>query len=133
LAHRQRVNVLGALRRDGGLIWTTQQRPTTRDDVIAFFDQVAEQPRPVPRIILLDNAGIHKGEVMNKKPRQWAKQGLCLYYLPPYSPELNRIEILWKYAKYFWRRFVGINGAELVHEIQSLMKGFGTEFTINFA
>jgi transposase len=21
-----------------------------------------------------------------------------LYYLPPYSPELNRIEILWKHA-----------------------------------
>jgi len=39
LAHRQRVNVLGALRHDGQLIWTTQQRPTRREDVIAFFDQ----------------------------------------------------------------------------------------------
>jgi transposase len=56
-----------------------------------------------------------------------------LYYLPPYSPELNRIEILWKHAKYFWRRFVAVNGADLLNEIQSLMKGFGTEFTINFA
>ena len=36
LAHRQRVNVLGALRHDGQLIWNTQQRPTARDDVIAF-------------------------------------------------------------------------------------------------
>ncbi|MCD2516871.1 transposase [Massilia sp. G4R7] len=36
LAHRQRVNVLGALRHDGLLTWTTQQRPTTRGDVIAF-------------------------------------------------------------------------------------------------
>ncbi|WP_370663455.1 transposase [Massilia rhizosphaerae] len=29
-----------------------------------------------------------------------------LSYLPPYSPELNRIEIMWTHAKYFWRRFV---------------------------
>jgi hypothetical protein len=32
-----------------------------------------------------------------------------------------------------WRRFVAVNGADLLNEIQSLMKGFGTEFTINFA
>ncbi|MFC0250899.1 transposase [Massilia consociata] len=86
LAHRQRVNVLGALRHDGPLTWTTQQRPTTRDDVIAFFDQVAAQPHEVPRIVLIDNAGIYKGTPVDKK----AKHGLYLYYLPPYS--LSSIE-----------------------------------------
>lgn len=110
-----------------------QQRPTTRDDVIAFFDQVAAQPHSVPRIVLIDNAGIHKGEAMDKKRRQWARRALYLYYLPPYSPELNRIEILWKHAKHFWRRFVAKNGADLVDEIQALMRGFGSKFTINFA
>lgn len=64
LAHRQRVNVLGALRHDGQLIWTTQHRPATRDDVVSFFDQIADRPHSVPRIILLDNAGIHKGDAM---------------------------------------------------------------------
>jgi transposase len=133
LAHRQRVNVLGALRHDGQLIWATQQRPTTRNDVIAFFDQIAAQPHSVPRIALIDNAGIHKGEVMEKKRRQWAREGLYLYYLPPYSPELNRIEILWKHAKHFWRRYVAKNGTDLLDEVQSLMRDFGSKFTINFA
>ena len=133
LAHRQRVNVLGALRHDGQLIWNTQQRPTARDDVIAFFDQIALQSHSVPRIVVIDNAGIHKGDPMEKKRRQWANHGLYLYYLPPYSPELNRIEILWKHAKHFWRRFVARNGADLLDEIQSLMRGFGSKFTINFA
>ena len=132
-AHRQRVNVLGVLRHGGELVWATQQRPTVRDDVIAFFDQIARQPHSVPRIVVLDNAAIHKGDIMESKRRQWAKQGLHLYYLPPYSPELNRIEILWKHAKYFWRRFVSLNGDELLDEIESLMKGFGTAFRINFA
>jgi hypothetical protein len=46
--------------------------------------------------------------------------------------ELNRIEILWKHAKYFWRQFASVNGADLPAEVQSLMKGFGSEFTVNF-
>jgi transposase len=31
---------------------------------------------------------------------------MVLFYLPPHSPELNLIEIVWKHAKYHWRRFV---------------------------
>ena len=91
------------------------------DDFIAFFGKVAAQRHEVPRIVLIDNAGIHKGAPVEKKRRQWAKHGLYLYYLPPYSPELNRIEILWKHAKHFWRSFVAKNGADLLDEIQSLM------------
>lgn len=131
--HRQRINVLGALRATGGLIWRALQKSTVRDDVIAFFDQLAEQPHTAPRIVVLDNAAIHKGDAMEKKRRQWAKKRLYLYYLPAYSPELNCIEILWKQAKHFWRRSVSLTGDALLNEIESLMKGFGTEFTINFA
>lgn len=49
------------------------------------------------------------------------------------SPELNRIEILWKHAKYLWRRFAAVSGVDLLDEIQPLMKGVGSEFTIYFA
>ena len=132
-SHRQRVNVLGALRHDGKLIWCAQQKSTVRDDVMAFFDRLADMPHKVPRLVVIDNAAIHKGDAMEKKRRQWAKKGLYLYYLPPYSPELNRIEILWKQAKHFWRRTIGLNGQALLEEIESLMRGFGTQFTINFA
>ena len=46
--------------------------------------------------------------------------GLFLYYLPSYSPELNRTEIPWKQAQYFWRRFVALQGRELLDQVQSL-------------
>jgi transposase len=69
---------------------------------------------------------------MERKRHQWATQGLHSSYLPPYSPELNRIEILWNHSKYLWRRFVALQGADLLSEIPSLMKGFGSEFTIIF-
>ncbi|MBT0888562.1 MULTISPECIES: transposase, partial [Acinetobacter] len=28
-----------------------------------------------------------------------------LYFIPAYSPELNRIEMVWKQMKYYWRDF----------------------------
>ncbi|WP_370663136.1 transposase [Massilia antarctica] len=57
---------------------------------------------------------------------------MYLHYLLPYSPELNRIEILWKQAKYFWRKFVRLTGSALLDEVNSIMASYGTEFTINF-
>jgi hypothetical protein len=30
---------------------------------------------------------------------------LIIKYLPPYSPELNLIEILWRFMKYYWLPF----------------------------
>lgn len=65
-----------------------------REDVTTFFEKVANQPYSVPRIVVLDNAVTHKGDIMEEQRRGWAKKGLHLYDLPPYSPELNRIEIL---------------------------------------
>jgi transposase len=130
--HRQRVNVLGALDHGGKLLWTVKEQHTVREDVMAFFDRIAEQPHSVPRIVVLDNANIHHGEAMEQKRRQWQRRALYLYYLPPYSPELNRIEILWKQAKYFWRKFVRLTAGALVDEVNSLMANYGTEFTINF-
>ena len=127
------MKVLGALRHDRKLIWCAQQKSTVRDDVMAFFDRLADVPQKVPRLVVIDNAAIHKDDAMGKKCRQWANKGLYLYYLPPYSPELNRIEILWKQAKYHRRRTVGPNGQALLDEIESLMRGFGTQFTIKFA
>ena len=36
---------------------------------------------------------------------KWVKRGLIIKYLPPYSPELNLIEILWRFMKYDWLPF----------------------------
>lgn len=132
-SHRQRVNVLGALRHDHTLVWRLHDKRTVREDVMAMLDELAAQPHAVPRIVVLDNAGIHKGEPMKEKRRQWEQQSLFLYYLPPYSPELNRIEILWKQAKYFWRRFEYLVGDSLRDEVRSIMENYGKEFTVNFA
>ncbi|MBK3866090.1 IS630 family transposase, partial [Paraburkholderia aspalathi] len=58
---------------------------------------------------------------------------MVLFYLPPYSPELNLIEIVWKHAKYHWRRFVTWTKKTIDAEIAKLLGGYGSEFEIRFA
>ena len=131
--HRQRVNVLGALDQNHTLVWSAVERPTRQEDVIAFFDRLSAEVGTQPHIVVLDHAGIHRSKAVERCRRRWARQGLGLFFLPPYSPELNRIEILWKHAKHYWRRPIGLTGVALREEVESLMRGFVTRFTIKFA
>jgi transposase len=48
-------------------------------------------------------------------------------------PELNLIEIVWKHAKYHWRRFVTWTKETIDAEIAKLLAGYGSEFEIRFA
>lgn len=131
MSHQQRVNVLGCLQKGVRLVWQTLTHTVDRQDVIAFFDRLADQVRQ-KTMVVLDNAPIHRGEPMRTKQREWENKGLHLLYLPPYSPEFNAIEILWKQAKYFWRRFMALSGDALQQEVETLMQGYGKEYTINF-
>ena len=45
-----------------------------------------------PTVLVLDNASIHKAHVVRACHADWAAKGLTLLFLPPYSPELNKIE-----------------------------------------
>lgn len=54
----------------------------------------------VPRVVVLDNAGFHTGRVVRLARPGLAAKGIYLYYLPPYSPELNRIEGVFRQVKH---------------------------------
>ncbi|MFI5806661.1 transposase [Streptomyces sp. NPDC051561] len=53
-----------------------------------------------PCTVVLDNASIHTAKAFKGRRRQLAKIGIQLFHLPPYSPELNDIELIWRQAKY---------------------------------
>ncbi|MBD2539672.1 transposase, partial [Coleofasciculus sp. FACHB-SPT36] len=53
---------------------------------------------------------------------------------PPYSPELNLIEILWKFMKYEWIEIEAYRDwKSLVKYVKNVLKKVGTEYVINFA
>jgi len=54
-------------------------------------------PRLVPgQVVILDNARFHRGKRLREI---LAQVGCSLLFLPPYSPDLNRIEPLWNKIK----------------------------------
>ena len=48
---------------------------------------------------VLDNASVHRNRKIKEIRMVWEDRGLFLFYLPPYSPELNSAEILWRILK----------------------------------
>jgi transposase len=55
-----------------------------------------KRPAEVPITIVLDNARYQRCKVVTEKA---AELGIELLFLPPYSPNLNLIERLWKFVK----------------------------------
>ena len=51
-------------------------------------------------MVVLDNAGIQTSKVVQAASLGLVKLGMYLDYLPPYSPELNRIEPVFKQVKH---------------------------------
>ena len=49
-------------------------------------------------IVIMDNASFHKDGIIRRLLR---KAGCGLWYLPPYSPDLNKIEHYWAKLKNF--------------------------------
>lgn len=97
----RRVNALAAYEPFARTPWLHArpfERTLTSDDLIAYLKDLpcAE----VPRVVVLDNAGIHTSKVVKAARPGLAKAGIYLYYLPAYSPELNRIEPVFKQVKH---------------------------------
>jgi transposase len=70
----------------------------------------------------------------NLQPAQWKKQGLIIKYLPPYSPELNLIEILWRNIKYTWLPFSAYQCLNALGDaLEHILKNFGSKYQITFA
>ena len=92
---RTRLNIVGAIRL-GHLEDTVsaQYKTVNGESIIDFFACIKDSyPTNNTIHLILDGAGYHRsGEVKNKAE----ELGIQLHYLPPYSPNLNPIERLWK-------------------------------------
>ncbi|MBA0020304.1 IS630 family transposase [Xenorhabdus nematophila] len=129
-----RRSVLGALNFTGNtLFYQVMSGSITRNEVIDFLEQVAKQEGNRLTFLVLGNARIHHG-IEEKIRNGWLREHhKLLFYLPAYSPELNLIEIVWKQAKYHGRRFITWTHDTMEYELNTLLKGYGDQFAINFS
>lgn len=85
-------------------------------------------------VVILDNASIHHSEEFKENIPKWKNKGLVLKYLPKYSPELNLIEILWRFIKHHWLPFSAyLSFKNLVGAVENILRNVGSEYKINFA
>ena len=52
-----------------------------------------------PTVVIHGLASIHRSQLAKKQHQIWSKQGLSVFFLTPYSPEMNRIEDTWLHLK----------------------------------
>ena len=50
-------------------------------------------------VIIQDGVSFHKSRVVQQQWQRWQQQGLFVFFLPPYSPQMNRIEEEWLHLK----------------------------------
>jgi DDE superfamily endonuclease len=100
--------------------------------VRACFEQFSQQLNK-RAYVFLDNASVQKSREFIQPIPQWVQRGLILKYLPPYSPELNLIEILWRFMQYYWVPFSAYMSLQcLLQSIEDILQRFGTDYTIAF-
>lgn len=93
-ACQKRVNLIGAINLDGHDIEYRHVDWVNTGSIKAFLQQLLDSNTNAKTIhIIWDNAGYHKSEEIELFVKDTKIQ---LHYLPPYSPNLNPIERLWK-------------------------------------
>jgi transposase len=88
-----RLHLAGALNLSGMKIFTHEYETVDADAMIDFFKKLENFSEATILHVILDNAKANK----NKKLEEFLQTSkIKLHYLPPYSPNLNPIERLWK-------------------------------------
>jgi transposase len=93
-ASRTRVNLTGAVNLETMTIINQDYETINGDSTIDFLKKIKDSyPNAGCIHIILDQSGYHK----KQEVLDWAaKSRIKLHFLPPYSPNLNPIERLWK-------------------------------------
>lgn len=128
---QKRLHFVGALDLKDMEILVREYETIDAEAMIRFCKDLESSVNGGELHVILDNAAAHK----NRKLTEYlAKSRIRLHYLPPYSPNLNPIERLWKvfrettlYNRYFdscWDFFAAVRGffADKVYKIGTLLR-----------
>jgi len=132
-AHGPRQNVLGFFNLYNQFHAFAFQAAIDSNTVIHCFDLFRQQQQK-PALVVVDNAPIHTSEDFEEELARWQKEDLYVKFLPPYCPELNLIELLWRKIKYEWLPLDAyLNFKTLTASLFDILKGIGSKYRITFA
>jgi transposase len=99
--HWRTLTFLGALRHDGLVAPCVFDRPINGTCFRAYVEQQLVPALKPGDIVIMDNLGSHKSAVVRHMIRA---AGARLWFLPPYSPDLNPIEQAFAKIKHWMRQ-----------------------------
>jgi transposase len=90
-----------------------------------YLDEISKSTDKRPLVLVLDNASWHKAQGLN-----W--HNIMPLYLPPYSPDFNPIENLWRYIKInHFSNWYANNVEMLIEKICSALNSLTTDLIKN--
>jgi len=99
--HWRTLTVIAGLRHDGIVAPCVLDGPINGASFTAWVEQFLIPELEPGAIVVIDNLGSHKGRKVRQMLR---KAGIKLFFLPPYSPDLNPIEEMFSKLKRLLRK-----------------------------
>lgn len=101
-----RINLIGTLscfKQTQQLEYHILEGRCRAEQVKTYLEQLAQQAQRLGKeiVVVIDNAGFHRAKLIKEHLETWVAQGLTLWFQPPYSPQFNLIETVWKKLKGF--------------------------------
>jgi putative transposase len=101
-----RINIIGSLacRNDQQqLSYHVLEERCCAEHVRRYLQHLATEAERLAKrvVVILDNAGFHRAKIISNQQDDWETKGLKLWFQPPYSPQFNLIETIWRKVKAF--------------------------------
>jgi hypothetical protein len=86
-----------------------------------------------PTVLVIDNAPTHRSETFLSRLGRRTEKDLYLFFLPRYSPHLNKAETYWRKAKYEWLKPADYGSfAKFRKKIYYIFNQVGSEYKVAF-
>lgn len=96
---RKSIGVFGAVRSSDGYLVISREKKFDAMTFLSFLQKLVRHRRQGRKIVVvLDNARWHHAKLLKPWLRKY-RHMLKLVFLPPYSPELNTAERVWKLTR----------------------------------
>jgi transposase len=127
--HWRTLTFLAALRCDRIDAPCVIDGPINGESFLAYVEQVLVPTLKAGDIVVIDNLGSHKGKAVRRAIRA---TGAHLFFLPPYSPDLNPIEQVFAKLKTLLRKAAERTVEATWKRIGSLLPAFPPQECANY-
>jgi len=123
------LTFLAALRQDQIAAPCVIDGPINGESFLAYVEQVLVPALQPGDIVIIDNLGSHKGKAVRHAIRS---AGAKLFFLPPYSPDLNPIEQAFAKLKTLLRKAAERTVEDTWKRIGALLQAFTSQECANY-